>query len=299
MKYLILIFVVLASQCSFGQLINHIEYKKDCNIVYLRVDSSKYKAALTTLKKLEKKYGSLYTEEYILRAFCYHKLNNNKKASIAMEVAWSHRICDPAYLNQIDGFDWVKMGESFNEKEKKRLNQGYENNLKLRSKDFDSLAFLVKELSDKDQKYRAFLSPKKMESLGDSLSILSIEQDSLNILEFERIYSKYGFPGEQISCLFSTRLLAFLLHSADYNWFVDRMRPKFLIDVKNGDMPASLFLIWVDRNSNSNGKKEEFAMYVNPKSFEATPLEIQLIKQARLEYGIVNSFRVPYNFTHH
>lgn len=296
MRIQLLLLSLVTYLYSNGQLINHIEYKKDCNFAYqIAIDSSNYKAALTDLKKLEKKYGNLYTEEYILRAFCYHKLNNNKKASMAMEVAWSHRICDPGYLNQIDGFDWKNIGKTFNEKEEKRLNKGYDNNFKNRSKDFDSLEYLIRELSDKDQKYRAFLSIEEMEALGDSLSILSIQQDSLNMLEFERIYTKYGFPGEQVSCLFSTRLLAILLHSADYNWFVERMKPKFLDDVKNGEMPASLFLTWLDRNSKANGNKEEFAMYINPDNFKATPQEIELIKQLRLEYGIVNSFRVPYN----
>ncbi len=300
MKYLNLFFLIITCQCSFGQLINHIEYKKSCNTIYqLGIDSSQHKKALVELNKLEKKYGQLYTEEYMLRAFCYHKLGNNNKASKAIKVAWSHRICDPAYLNQMDGFDWIKMTESFNEKQTKRLNEGYENNLKLRSKDFDSLEFLVQALTDKDQRFRAFLSPKERDSLSaEQISVLTVNQDSLDILEFERIYLKYGFPGEKVSCLFSTRLLVFLLHSADYKWFVDRMRPKFLEDVKNGDMPASLFLTWLDRSSHYQGEKEEFAMYVNPKKFKATPEEIKTIKQARLSYGVVNSFRVPYQFTH-
>lgn len=297
MKSLFLIFALLVCHSSFGQILNHIEYKQDCNLIYrLGIDLSKYETALTELKRLEKKYGTLYTEEHILRAFCYHKLNNNKKASVSMRDAWSNRVCDPAYLSQMDSFTWSAMVDSFNKKEKKRVEQGYENNLKLRSKDYDSLAFLIKQLTTRDQTFRSFLSQKEMDSLANELILNSVNQDSLDILEFERIYAKFGFPGEKISCLFSQRFVVFMLHTADYDWFVEKMRPKFLEDVKNGDMPASLFLIWLDRNSAASGKKEEFAMYVNPENFNATPEEIEGIKKARLSYGIVNSFRIPYRF---
>lgn len=297
MKSLSLIFALFIVHYSFGQKINHIEYKQDCNRIYqLGVDSSQYHTALIKLRNLENKYGTLYTEEHILRAFCFHKLNNNRKASISMREAWSNRVCDPAYLYQMEGFAWEKMLESFNKKEMKRVEQGYENNLKLRSKDYDSLAFLIKQLTTRDQTFRSFLSQEEMDSLASELSLNSVNQDSLDILEFGRIYAKYGFPGEKVSCFFSQRFVVFMLHTADYDWFVEKMRPKFLEDVKNGDMPASLFLIWLDRNSAASGKKEEFAMYVNPENFNATPEEIEEIKKARLSYGIVNSFRVPYQF---
>lgn len=81
-----------------------------------------------------------------------------------MEVAWSHRICAPTFFNKklmdLIGLKWANPLTK-----KKRLNQqGHDNNLKIRSKGFDSPAYLVKEFSDKNQKYRAFLS-KKMKHL--------------------------------------------------------------------------------------------------------------------------------------
>ncbi|TSJ41901.1 hypothetical protein [Fluviicola chungangensis] len=77
-----------------------------------------------------------------------------------MEVAWSHRICAPTFFNKklmdLIGLKWANPLTK-----KKRLNQqGHDNNLKLRSKGFDSPAYLVKEFSDKIKNTEHFYQKK-------------------------------------------------------------------------------------------------------------------------------------------
>lgn len=281
---------------SFAQNYDHVIYKQDFEPVYeLVIDSLQYKKAIKCWDKLNLKYrDSVHTEEYMLRAFCYYQLGKKDKAAQCVKEAWSHQICDPAYLSQINGFKWSPMVSSFNAKQMKKVEQGYENNLKLRSKDYDSLNYLINKLTNSDQKFRSFLSPSERDSLGNNLSVNAMNQDSLDMLEFERIYTKYGFPGERISCLFSQRFTVFMLHTADYDWFYTKMNLLFEEDVKRGRMPASLLLMWIDRHSRSNELPAEYAMYQNPNDFHPTAEELEIIKRKRFEKGVSKLCRIPY-----
>lgn len=286
------IFCIFSYISSQAQIPNYIVYKQDCNNAYTTIiDLGKYKQGVKMIDKLHKKYGELCGEEFILKAFCYHKLGKNRKASIAIRDAWASRIYDQGYLTQIDGFTWHDIYEPFNERQKGRIQEGYRLNGEKMSKDYDSLLFLIEKLNNSDQEFRSQLSPSDTINLEQRL----IERDSLDIIEFIRIYDKYGFPGEKVANLFSMMYFAFFLHTADYDWFYDMMKDRFLNDVKQGNMSGSLYLNWLDRHNVSKGEKSKFAMYGNPKHFQATPEEIVTIKQARLSFGVVNSFRVPYD----
>lgn len=279
-----------------AQSYNHIVYKQDFEKVYSLVfDSVQNKKALLEWSKLEKKYKELHTEEYMIKAYCFYKLDKKNKAAKFVKKAWSHQICDPAYLSQIESFKWLEMVESFNRIQSKKVAEGYKINSSLNSKDYDSLAYLIEKLSSSDQTFRSFISEKDRLNYGDSLEPLTILRDSLNMLEFIRIYTKYGFPGEKISVIFSERLLVFMLHFADYDWFYEKMYPLFFEDVKAGRMPASLFCMFIDRHSTTRGKVAEYAIYQNPKKFHPTTEQLENIKNKRLEMGISKLFRIPYS----
>lgn len=279
-----------------AQSYNHVIYKQEFEKVYSLVfDSIQYKKALTEWTKLEGKYKDLHTEEYMLKAFCFYKLDKKNKAAKFVKKAWSHQLCDPEYLSQIEKFKWSDMVESFNAKQNKKVAEGYKINTSLNSKDYDSLAYLIEKLSTTDQTFRSFLSEEDRVKYADSLTALSILRDSLDMLEFIRIYDKYGFPGEKVSVLFSKRLLVFMLHFADYDWFYEKMYPLFKEDVKDGRMPASLFCMFIDRYSTTKGFTAEYAIYQNPKKFHPTTEQLENIKNKRFEMGISRLFRIPFS----
>jgi hypothetical protein len=294
--FLFFIFTIIFFNISISQIEDHIKYKQQFNSIYLTVfDSSNYKLAIKKISYLEKKFKKLYTEEYILKAYCYHKLGNDFKASKSIKLAWSNHLCDPSTLKQINNYEWVKMVDGFNKIQTKRMHKGFENNKKLNSQFLDTLNKLTDTILYYDQYYRSLLVDVKNDSIETYKLHVKIQfQDSLNIIKFKEIYSKYGFPGEKISCFFSEKLYVFLLHSADYDWFLDEYSNIFYNDVINGNMPATLYLIWLDRNKTSKNEKVQFAMYGNPRKFIATKEEIEEIKNQRLKFGVVNSFRIPY-----
>lgn len=279
-----------------AQSYNHVIYKQDFEKVYSLVfDSTQYKKALTEWTRLEGKYKDLHTEEYMLKAFCFYKLDKTNKAAKFVKKAWSHQLCDPEYLSQIENFKWSDMVGSFNTKQNKKVDQGYKINASLNSKDYDSLAYLIEKLSSSDQTFRSFLSEEDRIKYADSLTALTVLKDSLDMQEFIRIYNKYGFPGEKVSVLFSKRLLVFMLHFADYDWFYEKMYPLFVEDVKAGRMSASLLCMLIDRHSTSKGLVAEYAIYQNPKKFHPTPEQLESIKNKRLQMGISKLFRIPFS----
>jgi hypothetical protein len=291
-SFLFILVCLICTQPTKAQILDYITYKQECNSIYLTViDSTDYKMGLRALEQLQKKHKVLCGEEFILKAFCYHKLGNNRKASIAMRDAWAARITDQGYLTQINGFTWHDIAVPFNKRQKERIQEGYRLNGAQMSKDYDSLLFLVEKLNFSDQEFRTNLDP------NDTINMRArmMEHDSLDIVEFIRIYDTYGFPGEKVANLFSMTYLAFFLHSADYDWFYDRMKERFLKEVQAGNMGSSLYLNWLDRHAVSSGKKAVFAMYGNPNKFQGTPEEIHAIQEARLNFGVVYSFRVPYD----
>nr|WP_294861139.1 hypothetical protein [uncultured Fluviicola sp.] len=294
-KFLLILPSTLLIVQLFAQNYDHVIYKHDFEPVYeLVIDSFQYKKAIKCWEKLNLKYqDSVHTEEYMLRAFCYYQLGKKNKAAKCVKEAWCHQLCDPAYLSQINGFKWSLMVSSFNSKQMKRVEEGYKINLSLNSKNYDSLAYLIKKISTSDQTYRSFLTEEERIKYADSLTILAVRRDSLDMLEFLRIYDKYGFPGERVSCLFSQRFTVFMLHTADYDWFYTKMKLLFEEDVRRGRMPSSLFLMWIDRHSRSNELPAEYAMYQNPNDFHPTPEELEIIKRKRFEKGVSKLCRIP------
>lgn len=294
-KFLLTLTLVLSFFISSAQSYDHVVYKQEFDQVYATaIDSLQYKEALKKWGQLYEKYEYIHTEEYMLKAYCYYQLGKKNKAAHCVKEAWCHQTCDPAYFEQINKFHWLKMIKSFNRKQNRLVEEGYKVGATLISKDYDSLAYLMERLTNIDQEYRSSLSEEEKQRLGDSLRILAVNRDSLDMLEFLRIYNKYGYPGEKVSCLFSMRWLSFLLHTADYEWFYEKMYPLFEKDVRTGSMPATLFLIWIDRHSASNNQRAEYAVYQNPNHFKATPEELEEIKRKRFEMGVSKLFRIPY-----
>ena len=67
---------------SISAQMNHIDYKVDCDLAYrYAIDNLDYTKSLNHLSKVNKKYGKLYCEEYILMAHCYKKLGKQTKSA--------------------------------------------------------------------------------------------------------------------------------------------------------------------------------------------------------------------------
>lgn len=294
MKTIIITVIIFATQFATSQSYDHIAYKQDFDQVYITaLDSGNYKQALKEWKQIAQKYPSLHTEELILQAYCYYKLGDTNKAAESVRRAWFHKIDDPAYLEQLKPLQWHPMVQSFSDKQKKTVEEGYAFNIRMNSLDYDSLSILIEQLNNSDLSFRAATSTPYFLLNPDTSKMRILNQDSLNMVEFIRIYDKYGYPGEKVSALFSTHVLQFLVNTADNEWFYTRMYGKFEQDVRNGSMPATQFLMWVDRHSIANGQKPTFSMYVDP-DFTVAQKKITQIKENRLKFGVSELFPVPF-----
>lgn len=293
------IFLVISAMCMsqqvFAQTFNQIDYKKSANAIYETVISKgEYRTGINELNKLEKQWGHLYTEEYMLKAFCYYKSDNNDSASVWVEAAWSYPIMDPHYLHQIEGFDWVEMCNSFNEAQHAANLRGFEKNTAIRPSYADSIAAALDTLQFIDALWRDSTFPEHREFLP--LVHYDLNQDSINFLKYEAIFRKYGFPGETVMTLMSSRFEALYLHWADYPAIYEKMTPLFLEEVKAGRMPTTLFLKWIDRHHVSHNEPVEFATYGHPKNYPVNA-DMSQYRENRRRYGISDLFYLPYDYS--
>ena len=118
---------------SISAQINHIDYKVDCDPAYrYAIDDSNYTKCLGHLSKVNKRFGKLYCEEYILMAHCYKKMGKETKSAKCLRKAWSTYGFDMVCLDQIPQINLETMNEGYSKKQQKLVQQGYDNFAKLK-----------------------------------------------------------------------------------------------------------------------------------------------------------------------
>ena len=264
--------------------INFIEYKQDCDSAYrLAIYHDKFKESIAWLKEVEKEYDTMFAEEYVLMAYCYKSLGKVTKSAKLLRTAWSHYAFDLNALMYIDEIQPALIMKGYNKRQKRMVNQGFENFGKLKTDLTDSLAALFNFLSERDQR------PRLDSNLYDSIPIV----DSLNLLKFKEIVYKYGYPGENLLPGVSAVTTLLLTHSTAYPEFMAEMQPVFLNEVKAGHMPPSFYLFWLDRHNEIFNLPKHYGMLDLKEVRNMAEEQKQLVIKRRIEYGLVAPFPIP------
>jgi len=284
----LLFFITLQNEVTAQNNCNFIKYKKSCNKSYVdALKNSEYQKAIKGLEKVQKKYGFLSGEEFMLKAYAYKKLGNSLKCAENVKLAWSNYSVDWNYLFEISELLPNIIGENFNDDEKLLVNEGYKNFAKLRKSPFaDSILNIIRHMDSTD----AAIRNKYEENKSENNRIEIVRIDSLNGLKFKKIVDTYGFPGETFSPGNSSACFRLILHFADYPTCFKQMNSKFIKEVKKGRMAPSLYLYWLDRHLFSSSKKSKYGMYLAPNANDNSKLKVN---RKRLKYGVNYGFPIP------
>ena len=208
----ILILVISILPFGMSAQINHIDYKVDCDVAYrMAIDDSDYSKCLGQLSKVNKKYGKLYCEEYILMAYCYKKMGKETKSAKCLRSAWSNYGFDMVCIDQIPQLNLTGINQGYGKKQKRIVQQGYDNFPKLNRINTDSLKIVFEKIEERDQGPRMkFYQDSVVDTIALNREMHLV--DSLNLLEFRDIIYKVGYPGEWILPLNVSRVFVLLIH---------------------------------------------------------------------------------------
>lgn len=277
-----------------AQEVNYITYKKECDLAYrLALDSSNYSKGISVLKEIKRKYNFLCTEEYVLMAFCYKKVDENTKSAKSLRNAWSNYAFDLNCLQQIDELQPPNIMGGYNKRQNKIVEQGFKNSKKLKTKVTDSLFLVFDRIDSLDQ------VPRLKELIDTTayakqLHFNEIKKvDSLNLIEFKNIILKFGYPGERLLPFNSARAFLMLTHSSYNQDFYNEMKPIFLNEVLCGRMPPSHYVFWLDRHNYAFKLPLEYGILDLPSENKFNDSQKKEIYKKRLELGLVKPFPLP------
>ncbi len=292
MKKALFLLGILVSICSYGQF-DHIQYKKDCDAAYrLAIDDSNYSKSLNQLSKVKKQYGKLYSEEYILMAHCYKKQGKETKSAKCLRSAWSNYGFDMVCIDQIPQLNLTSINQGYGKKQKRIVQQGYDNFPKLNRTNTDSLKIVFEKMEERDQAPRMkFYQDSVVDTIALNREMHLV--DSLNLLEFRDIIYKVGYPGEWILPLNVSRVFVLLIHSSYNQAFFDEMKPVFLQEVIAGRMPPSHYAIWLDRHYSVTDLPQSYGMLAVPENFNLSEKQKQEIIAERLKIGLIKNCPIP------
>ncbi len=292
MKNLFFLFC-LFSYSGISAQFNHIEYKKDCSAAYvLAIDNLNYSKCLKQLSEIEKEYGKLYCEEYILMAYCYKKMRKETKSAKCLKKAWSNYGFDMVCLDQIPQISLGSINEGYSKKQQKLVQQGYDNFAKLNRSNTDSLKFVLQAMEDRDQVPRMkFYTDSVIDTNAVNREIVLV--DSLNLIEFRKIIYQIGYPGEWILPGNVSRVFVLLVHSSYNQAFFDEMKPVFLKEVIAGRMPPSHYALWLDRHYSTVYLPQTYGMLAIPGKTDFTEMQKQEIIANRLKIGLIKNCLIP------
>lgn len=278
---------------SISAQINHIDYKVDCDPAYrYAIDDSNYTKCLSHLSKVNKKYGKLYCEEYILMAHCYKKMGKETKSAKCLKKAWSTYGFDMVCLEQIPQINLVSINEGYTKKQQKLVLEGYDNFAKLKRSNTDSLKIVLLAMEDRDQIPRMkFYTDSVIDTNAVNREIVLV--DSLNLIEFRNIVYKLGYPGEWILPGAVSRVFVLLVHSSYNQAFFDEMKPVFLNEVIAGRMPPSHYALWLDRHYSTVNLPQPYGMLAIPGKTDFSEEKKQEIIANRLKIGLVKNCLIP------
>ena len=272
---------------------NHIDYKVDCDLAYrYAIDNLDYTKSLNHLSKVNKKYGKLYCEEYILMAHCYKKLGKQTKSAKCLKKAWSTYGFDMVCLSQIPQISLVDINEGYSKKQQNLVQQGYDNFAKLKRNNTDSLMAVLQAMTDRDQVPRMkFYSDSIIDTNAVYREIVLV--DSLNLIEFRNIIYKLGYPGEWILPGNVSSVFVLLVHSSYNQAFFDEMKPVFLKEVTEGRMPPSHYALWLDRHYSTVYLPQPYGMLAIPGKTNFSEGQKQEIIANRLKIGLIKNCLMP------
>lgn len=283
-----IILVLFSSQVIAQRDCNYIKYKKSCNRAYISIiKDSSYHKGIEQLLKVKKKYGFLTSEEYMLAAFAYKKIDSSLLCAKNVKLAWSNHAFDWNYLSEYTELSPSDISKNFNSSEKQLVSEGFENFSKLEKSPFaDSILKIINSMDSIDQVARR---NDKKKSLNENLVEIK-RVDSLNRSQFKEIVIKYGFPGEYFAPGHSSSIFPLLLHFADYPTYFKEMNSIFLEEVKKGRMSPTFYLYWLDRNLVTNENISKFCMFLPP---GIKIKSIRRINKRRLKFGVNYGFPIP------
>lgn len=278
---------------SIKAQINHIDYKVDCDIAYrFAIDSLNYPKCLKQLSKVDKKYGKIYSEEYILMAHCYKEMGKDTKSAKSLKKAWSNYGFDMVCLDQTPQINLVSINEGYSKKQQKFVLQGYDNFTKLKRNNTDSLMSVLQAMLDRDQVPRMkFYDGSVIDTNAVNREIVLV--DSLNLIEFRNIIYKLGYPGEWILPGTVSNVFVLLVHSSYNQAFFDEMKPVFLNEVITGRMPPSHYALWLDRHYSMVYLPQPYGMLAIPGKMNFSEEQKQEIIANRLKIGLIKNCLIP------
>lgn len=278
---------------SISAQINHIDYKVDCDPAYrYAIDDLDYTKSLSHLSKVNKKYGKLYCEEYILMAHCYKKLGKETKSAKCLKKAWSNYGFDMVCLSQIPQISLVDINEGYSIKQQNFVQQGYDNFAKLKRNNTDSLMAVLEAMTDRDQVPRMkFYSDSVIDTNAVYREIVLV--DSLNLIELRNIIYKFGYPGEWILPGNVSSVFVLLVHSSYNQDFFDEMKPVFLKEVTEGRMPPSHYALWLDRHYSTVHLPQLYGVLAIPGKMDFSEIQKQEIIANRLKIGLIKNCLMP------
>lgn len=292
MKNALFLFCFFISSGVSAQF-NHIAYKVDCDPAYRQaIDSLNYRRCLNQLAVVNRKYGKLYCEEYILMAHCYKKMGKETKSARCLKKAWSNYAFDMSCLDQISEISLDSINAGYSKKQQRIVQQGYDNFPKLNRSNTDSLKAVLQAMLDRDQVPRLkFYTDSVVDTnaLNHEIHIV----DSLNLIEFRNIIYKFGYPGEWILPLNVSQGFVLLVHSSYNQAFFDEMKDVFLKEVIAGRMPPSYYALWLDRHYSIVSQPQPYGMLNVPGKTTFSPEQIQQIVTNRLKIGLIKNCPVP------
>lgn len=292
MKNALFLFGLLVGISSYGQF-NHIQYKTDCDAAYrTAIDDSNYLKSLSTLSKVEKKYGKLYCEEYILMAYCYKKLGKETKSAKCLRSAWSNYGFDMACLTQIKQIDLGEINRGYTAKQQKLVQEGFKNFAKLKRSNTDSLMLVLQIMLEADQVPRMkFYSDAPIDTIAVNREMA--QTDSINFIAFKNIIYKLGYPGEWILPGNSSQVFVLLVHSSYNQSFFDEMKDVLLQEVQEGRMPPSYYALWLDRHHSVTNLPQHYGMLAIKDNLNLSEKQKQDIQSARLKIGLIKNCPIP------
>lgn len=292
MKKVIFLFSLLIGFAVSAQM-NHIDYKVDCDLAYrYAIDDSNYTKCLSHLSKVNKKYGKLYCEEYILMAHCYKKMGKETKSAKCLRKAWSTYAFDLECLRQIPEISLEEINKGYSKKQQKIVQQGYDNFAKLNRSNTDSLKRVLEIMLDRDQVPRMkFYSDSIIDTNAVNREMELV--DSLNLIEFRNIIYKIGYPGEWILPCNVSRVFVILVHSSYNQAFFEEMKPVFLKEVMEGRMPPSHYALWLDRHYSVVDLPRPYGMLAIPGQMNFSEEQKQDIITNRLKIGLIKNCLIP------
>lgn len=288
---LTLLILFFSSSISFGQIFDHIAYKQEVNKAYeMAINKQKYTEALTQLAFVQEKYKMLYGEDYLLKAFCYKSLGDNKLASEAIKTAWTTPTFDLRTLWYIKELDPGALNIGFNPDQLTTVREGLD--AYTAPVNQDSLLALFKKLTEEDQFVR------DRNSSDPSNETWANAVDSLNKVHedfFADYVARFGFPGEKQLGTGDFAIWIVFIHTAGNEAYYQKMKPIFLEEVRKGNMSPYYFANWVDQHQ-FYAKLPSIYNTITANNIKLSTAQMNDVAKNRFEIGLIN---VPFTLEHH